>query len=103
MWKACSGSKPIERKANTGTPWNQDGISTSINPAIQGPIGWRPLQIAALRKEIMLHLNAGQTPAERAAYLGAQIAFNSGAQSRTTNDAPVWTSAPRRDMNGTCR
>src|ERR1700741_4661593 len=35
MWKACSGSKPIERKASTGPPWNQDGISTFISPASQ--------------------------------------------------------------------
>ena len=35
MWKACSGSNPTERNASTGTPWNHDGISTSISPAIQ--------------------------------------------------------------------
>src|SRR5262249_43415871 len=31
--KACSGSKRGARKVNTGTPWYQAGISTSIKPA----------------------------------------------------------------------
>jgi len=30
-----------------------------------------------------------------------QTAFNSAARSGTTNDAPVSTGAPRREMNGT--
>jgi hypothetical protein len=48
--------EPMERKANTGTPWNQDGINTSISPAIQAQSARGPHQDTALRKEILLHL-----------------------------------------------
>ena len=46
----------MERKAGTGTPWNQDGINTSISPAIQAQSARGPHQDTALRKEILLHI-----------------------------------------------
>ena len=43
-------------ESGTGTPWNQDGINTSISPAIEAQSARGPHQDTALRKEILLHL-----------------------------------------------
>ena len=50
------GVEPMERKAAPGMPWNQDGINTSISPAIEAQSARGPHQDTALRKEILLHL-----------------------------------------------